>query len=120
VIGIERRVDLALVVEPAVLAAKEHEWKLIGVIGHFQRQHAPGDDESEILKSVSLIDLPIAQPQLVLADSAARRGRLSAMPLKPLRTGAAHVVQLRSITVHENAHDFSADSQEEHPRTPPH
>jgi len=50
--------------------------------------------------------------------SAARRGRLSAMPLKPLRTGAAHVVPLRSITVHENAHDFSADSQEEHPRTP--
>src|SRR6266852_5079763 len=49
--------------------------------------------ESEILKSVSLIDLPIAQPQLVLADSAARRGRLSAMPLKPLRAGAAHVVQ---------------------------
>jgi hypothetical protein len=76
--------------------------------------------KSEILKSVSLIDLPIAQTQLVLADSAARRGRLSAMPLKPLRTGAAHVVQLRSITVHENAHDFSADSQEEHPRTPPH
>jgi hypothetical protein len=40
------------------------------------------------------------------------------VPLKPLRTGAAHVVQLRPVAVHENEHDFSVDSQEIHPRTP--
>jgi hypothetical protein len=46
--------------------------------------------------------------------------RLSAMPLKPLRTGAAHVVQLRSIWLHYCVHDLSAESQEKHPQTPPH
>src|SRR6266849_199024 len=91
----------------------------VSILSCFKRERIGLPELPVSLKSSSLIDLPIAQLQLVLADSAARRGRLSAMPLKPLRTGAAHVVQLRSITVHENAHDFSADSQEEHPRTPP-
>jgi hypothetical protein len=55
---------------------------------------------------------------LLIIFSAARH-KFSAMPLSPLRTRAAHVVQLRPVMVRQKAHDFSAHSHKTHHTTPP-
>src|SRR5262245_5208836 len=50
---------------------------------------------------------------------AACPNRSAAMALEPLRPGAAHIVQLRSIAAaHPDAFDGFEDGQEIHPRTP--